>query len=270
MEKISLEQTKKIQVNMLEYIHNICEKNNINYFLIGGSLLGAVRHKGMIPWDDDIDIALLRNDYNKLISILKKEKSNEYMILNNQIQKDYFYPFSKLINKKTVLIENNFESIENYGVYVDIFAIDSLPEDEKEINKRYKMQKRYQNMIFLAAADNSKNKNILKRIMRDFCKKILKLYGYKNIVNKYDRICTKYNYLKNSKLAISNWPIYSKENEIQKLADYKNIMEIEFEKLYVKVPKNYDRILTTAFGNYMELPPEEKRVSNHNIEVYWR
>ena len=105
MKKIEIDEQKKIMVEILEYFDKVCRENNINYSLIGGSLIGAIRHKGIIPWDDDIDVILTRENYLKIISLLEKENDNRFKILTQNTCNDYSFPFPKLIDKRTYVVE---------------------------------------------------------------------------------------------------------------------------------------------------------------------
>ena len=108
MKRLTKEEIKKIQLDMLSYIDEICLENNIKYTLVGGSLIGAIRHKGMIPWDDDIDIALTQEEYNKLMSILQNS-TNSYVLLNHDINSKFYFPFTKIVYNKTLLKEQGFD-----------------------------------------------------------------------------------------------------------------------------------------------------------------
>ena len=133
--QLNLAEIKKIQLGALKYVKEICQKNNIDYYLMSGTLLGAVKYKGYIPWDDDIDIALKRKDYLKLIKLINDDNSDDYKILSIYNTKDYYYLFAKLVSKKTKLIENAKE-IKEMGVYIDIFPLDYYNDNyEKYINK---------------------------------------------------------------------------------------------------------------------------------------
>ena len=117
MEEMTIEELRKIQIEMLEHIDTICEKHNLKYFLLGGTLIGAIRHKGYIPWDDDIDICMPREDYKKLIEIINTQEDNKYTILNPYENEDYYYFFSKMVDNDTILIEDNYNRIKEWEYF---------------------------------------------------------------------------------------------------------------------------------------------------------
>ncbi len=269
MRKIEGKELREIQIDILKYIDMICRENHIEYFLIGGSLIGAVRHNGFIPWDDDIDIALTRDNYEKLVNILNQNKDSEYLLLDHSKQKDYFYPFAKLVNTKTVMRENNFKSIENYGVHVDVFCYTGLPNQARERKKFCKKIKSNQRLIFYHNLKKIPERNIMKKIIKQIIRYYTNFIGLERILEKNRRLNNQYN-IKESKYAISNWPVYLIEHEIQETKNLRGIENHQFENLTVEIPKNYDMILKTTFGDYMTPPPPEKRVARHDIEAYWK
>lgn len=268
MKQIDLEIIKKLQVEMLKYINEICKKNNIDYFLIGGSLIGAIRHNGFIPWDDDIDIALTYKNYKRLCDAIKKDNNSRYELLNHEIQEDYFYPFGKIVDTKTVLNEKNYKKIKNYGVYVDIFSYYNLPNDKKKRIKQYKRIKNLQRQIFYWSLKNPYNSSIIKNILKIPVVIYSKLKGINKILKQYNNILLKYNNEK-CEYIISNWPLYKMNCEIQKNITIKDVEEHQFEDMKALIPKQYDEFLKTTFGDYMKLPPKEKRIVRHINEVYW-
>lgn len=131
--KLSLDQVKETALQLLIYVDRICEENDLKYSLYYGTLLGAVRHKGFIPWDDDIDIVMLRPDYDKLLSILAKDET--YLLLDQSTRPDYRYTFAKLVDSNTYLESTQFYSGEDpeLGVFLDIFPLDGVPENQEEL-----------------------------------------------------------------------------------------------------------------------------------------
>ena len=126
-EKIPSEEIKKIEISILDYIASVCEENNIGYYLAYGTLLGAIRHHGFIPWDDDIDIYMLREDYMKFIEIAKEHIHHRYKLLSIYNDDDYYYEFAKVVDSNTKLKINNVKQIKKEGVWVDIFPLDNVP-----------------------------------------------------------------------------------------------------------------------------------------------
>lgn len=260
-ELTNMEHKQKL-VEMLDYINKICVKNNIKYTLIGGSLIGAIRHKGIIPWDDDIDIGLLHEDYEKLIDILKKENSSEFKLFDKEIT-DYYYPYAKLVSQKTILEEENLKKIKDYGAFVDIFEYNYTSNNINKRVRHYRKIKLKQKLIggyFSIKKDN----NILRLIRRKFCD----FLGIKKILNIYNKEVHKYNDSK-TKYLISNWPQYGMNKEIMKREYFDDFMMIKFENVDAMITSKYDEMLKVAFGDYMTPPPLEKRVA-HKVKVYWR
>ena len=251
---------------MLNYISNICEKNNIKYSLIGGSLIGSIRHKGIIPWDDDIDIILMPEEYKKLLKILIKNKS-EYKILIPGKNNSYPYPFCKIYNPKTVLIEKRQKEFGEYGIYLDIFAYHYISNNKLIQFFHYKMLTFLKILLsasMLKKEELNNETNCLKRIRN----RISCLIGQEKLIKYYINLCDKKK--KKTKYVLSNWPTYGLKKEIQKSNNFDNYKNVKFENIDAMITENYDKVLKTTFGDYMKLPPKEKRVSNHNSIAYWR
>ena len=126
-----LEELHQIELDMLKEIDRICRRENIQYYLAGGTLLGAVRHKGFIPWDDDIDIAMARDEYERFLKVMKKERHPYLKIFAMEFDKEYQYTFAKVVDTRTRLIEEIGKDLPDMGVFIDIFPIDGLGNDRK-------------------------------------------------------------------------------------------------------------------------------------------
>lgn len=270
MKEIKQDEQKKILVEMLKYIDEICRKNNINYYLLGGTLIGAIRHKGFIPWDDDIDICVPYKEYRKLIGILKKD--NKYNVLNPYDNENYYYFFTKITDKRTVLIEDNFKKIDNMGIFLDIFPIFHLPDSEEELNKINNKMKKFEKTYFRFYGfqkyfyDKNKFRSFIKAII--FFPQFIIKKKYKNykkqlldLIEECDKVQT--NYIGN--IISPSSIINTHRKEI-----YQDKIEVEFESLKVFAPVGYDEHLKKIFGDYMKLPPENQRVTEHHFKVYWK
>lgn len=264
-EKLSVEDINKIQIKMLAYIDEICIENNIKYTLIGGSLIGAIRHKGMIPWDDDIDIGLLYEDYQKLIKVLaEKSEMAPYSLLNHERNKNYYFPFAKLVDKSTILIEKEFEQIDGYGVYVDIFCYRPVPNGKGA--ERYFNKQTIYNFMLGGIKYVNKESNFLR-----YFAKLLRYYFVHLIGEEYyfDKIYTlnkKQEKIK-SNMLLPDWTANGASVNIKTNDMFNGYKRVAFEDLKVSIIKNYDAFLRTTFGDYMQLPPEEERVT-HELTVY--
>ena len=137
MRRITDEEYKQIVLDILLRIDHLCKHNNLRYMISYGTLLGAVRHQGFIPWDDDIDIVMPRKDYDLLCKVVNKSDCN-LRFLCPETSEDTIYPYGKICDIRTKLKESNFIEVEGYGAYVDVFPLDYLPDSDKEEMKLYK------------------------------------------------------------------------------------------------------------------------------------
>lgn len=262
MKQLGAKEQKKLLIEMLKYFNRICEKNNIKYTLIGGSLIGAIRHKGIIPWDDDIDVILMPEEYKKLLEAFKNEKHDRYKLFYDQ--EGYYYPYPKLIDTGTSLTESTLRTIDNYGLFIDIFPYHYVSNNKLFRNihfKMVKMKKTFINGYFFQHIEKD-SKHYYLRVIRRFISEKL---GIKKILKMYNRECN-INH-KKTDYVMSNWPAYSQKGEIQESRFLKDYMMVKFDNIDVMITKDYDSILKNTFGDYMKLPPEDKRVA-HNLTVY--
>lgn len=268
MDKMTNLEAKNELIKMLKYFNEFCRENNIKYSLIGGSLIGAIRHNGMIPWDDDIDVILTKDNYLKLKKIFnKKSRKKEYVLYDFKYDNDFYFPFMKMMNINTYVDEHNsHKKLKNYGLFIDIFCYTSAPIDE---NKRYRFFKKIKtvNSLLSITSPFEKGLSMKKRILRIGKNILAFLIGKKRIHRIEDKLMFNNNW-EDSDYVISNWPIYSYNKEIQNKEDTKKYMNATFEGVNVMIFESYNNILKNTFGDYMKLPPIEKRV-NHNMDVYW-
>ena len=261
-----LSEIKNIELEILKYTTNFCEKNNLKYILGYGTLLGAVRHKGFIPWDDDIDILMPRKDYDKLCKIWGK--SNRYKLLDCRNDKEYIYPFVKIIDSYTRLKEYDTLVQTNLGIYIDIFPYDGVPEDE---SRRRKLLKKCANlekmrMHSMMSVEKIMHSDPKKNIGRKMLWKVLNRIGPARLSRIIEKTIAKYS-VSNSKwqgCLCTRFP----EREIMSYKVWKGTTELEFEGQEFKVPLNYDEMLKINYGDYMKLPPEEERCLKHNFKAW--
>lgn len=263
---IDMDSQKQILLQLLEYIAKIAEENNIEYSLIDGSLLGAVRHGGIIPWDDDIDIILDVENYKKLLGVLKN-KNRRYQILDSSVEDTYYYPYAKLIDTATSMEEIGCKPIKNYGVYVDIFCYHNAPKTKiGKILHYYKIQA--YKIIFSGYAHKEIKKEYKFAGLKKIGKKYAEMVGIKKVLKKYNKLISKYD-KKSSDSVINSWPNYGWKHEYQAAENIKKYKDCDFDGIKVKIFSNYNDILGRVFGDYMTPPPEDERVLSHATVARW-
>ena len=263
--ELSLEEKKKILVSILSEVHNFCDENNLKYFLTGGTLIGAVRHKGFIPWDDDIDIYMPRNDYEKFLCEFNKE-SKRYQVISLKTD-GYYLPFGKVIDTKTVLIEN-VDSDYKMGIYLDIFPLDNLSSNYNEALSLYKAVSFYRKLLAIKnAASDSKRKPYMNFLLK-VGKVVIMPVSRKWILCQIDMLSQKYREDTSSQYIGAICAAFYGEKEILRSDWFTERCLLEFEGGKFWAPKDYDAFLTQLYGDYTQLPPEEKRVTHHDNKAW--
>ena len=174
--KLSISEVKEIELGLLLKFDQICQRHGLTYYLCGGTLLGAIHHKGFIPWDDDIDVLMPRGDFEKLLELEKTQDSTEIEQIVSWKSGKSIYPFIKLINTNTVLKEKYLSEEFTTGVWIDIFPFDGMPDDDRLIAKKFKKIKFYKTILLTAYSEQgtgaSKIATAVKMILIPLCKHI--------------------------------------------------------------------------------------------------
>ena len=269
---IDLEELKKIELNLMVEIDKICRENGFRYSLGGGSLLGAVRHKGFIPWDDDMDIMMPRPDYNALI---------EYCLTHDvpfgikcwENDRSYIDLSAKVYDKRTIQdYENIYDNTgDTLGVSIDIFPVEGLGNTYKKALKAYNSTKFKRSLLIAAQWERffrSKTRpwyvepiRFAFFIMSRF---VIKQKTFEKILKKYEKID-----FNSSKYAAAVGGAYGTK-EVLPSDVFAQTEEMQFEdKLFMGITA-YDEYMGSIYGDYMKLPPEEKRVSHHDFKAYYK
>lgn len=261
MRKIDINELKRVEINILDYVADFCNKNGITYYLDGGTLLGAIRHKGFIPWDDDIDIAMPRKDYDRFVHMCLDD--SRYKILSYETDEKYIYSFAKVVDSYTKLKEWGTAEYEQLGVYIDVFPIDALPDNGR---KRRLLQKKVWHLRKMQAYSIIKNRGYEKLYFK-LIKKIAKIVGSRRWLYLINNNLHKYDMDKESYCADIASAL--KRN----ICCNKNVFDTgrctEFEGKMYNIPNNAEEYLSELYGDYMTLPPENERVSHHKFEAYY-
>ena len=262
MNTISLDEIKKKELNILLYFDEYCKKHDLHYYLVGGTLLGAIRHKGFIPWDDDIDVGMPRPDYDIFVNEWnnEKEKYKVKSMHNGMVQ----MPFAKLVDLSVrvefTYTDNNIDT----NLWIDIFPIDGLPNDYKQVKKIYKKTKIYRKILLLADARLGEGTNVIKKYSKYILRPFAKLYGRERAVNNIERLALKCPYGSSKYVGIITWGLYGTNERIKK-EDLEKIVDVEFETYFFPAFSCWDYYLRNLYGDYLKLPPEEKRKGHEMI-----
>lgn len=265
MEKKLLDKIHNNHISILDEFVKICEKYNLTYFLVGGTLLGAVRHKGFIPWDDDLDVGMPREDYELFVKKYYKELSSKFELDVHNYNELYWLPFAKIRKKNTTYIESLAKSYKgDQGIWIDIFPFDSISNI-----KHAKFQKKATKALRLEMENRQNIINNIQLWKRIFLKIALIMYNSNTkIGNLQCKIMKLQNKQKNTKYFANFGSQYKIEKQIHLKEKYYPLKKLEFEGKQYNVPNDSDYVLKKIYGeNYMELPPIEKRITHNPLKI---
>ena len=267
LRKLSVAEVKEIQLEILSFFHEYCIRYGLRYYLSAGTLIGAVRHKGYIPWDDDIDVVMLREDYDRLLSQFN-QTNTRYQIISNDLDYTCKYGYAKLVNSGTVFIEDpKYDLDKRIGINIDIFPLENLGNDYQQAIKTVKKAEKY---TWIIDKKNCvlKHKTPLKTITLKLIKTVMKIFSYKWCFDGVRRIMnTRKN--DNASIYVGQITLFAKgENEILKREWFSKQVDMEFEGRRFFAPIGYDEYLKRLFGDYMKLPPKEQQVTHHVFQAY--
>ena len=254
LDKNLLNELHKVEIEILDEFVRICNKHNLKYWLVGGTLLGAIRHKGFIPWDDDIDVGMPRADYNKFIKISEKELKNKYFLHYVGNDKDFYINFLKIKKKNTLFEEKLTEKLDTKkNIFIDIFPYDEVenPNSKIFIIKNY-IYKNLTPLIFYKIKILEKNK-----LRKPWLRFFVLPFSYQKLL-KFQRKIEISENKKNNCMFVTTYPgSYNFRKETLPKNKIYPFKELEFEGKKYNVPNDYDYYLTNIYGDYMKLPPKE-------------
>lgn len=254
-----------IQLEIFDKIHEFCQQKGLNYSLYGGTLIGAIRHKGFIPWDDDIDLIMPRPDYE---IFCREFGTDGFSVHDYRNDADYVLPYAKVYHEKTLLIEDAYPD-KRSCVFVDVFPVDGFPDNGKSLLPA--ARSRFWNMMFVSA----KNTPLLKKGRRFYktlivyCLRLLSCaFSTKFFLTRFQKEVQKHGYKNSLFVADMTWGYgVSQCVPAEALGSF---VDVEFEGRLAKAMVGWHTYLTNVFGDYMQLPPPEKRVTHHAFKVWWK
>jgi lipopolysaccharide cholinephosphotransferase len=249
-------------IELLDEFVRICKKHNLKYTLVAGTVLGAVRHSGFIPWDDDIDVGMLRPDYEKFLEVAPKELKDKYILDCFEQNKDYHLSFAKIKKNGTIFDEEAAHHMNNHkGIFLDVFPLDNVYDNVK---------RSYINAALIKIVHQTvcvkKKIYKIKDCRHKIMSSILMVFPHAFLMKLEKKLCTM-NKDNNSKYIACFLGVYPFKKEVSERKDFFPTKEMVFEKKKYSVLNNTDKYLSSIYGDYMKLPPKEKRVNHMPLKI---
>lgn len=263
-QEISLQEIQKLEVQVLSKFIDYCKAHDLKYYIAYGSLIGAIRHKGFIPWDDDIDVIMPRYDYEKLLGMT--DRVAEHMLLASRYNRPQWpYLFAKCYDSKTEMVEEGYDS-GVIGVYIDIFPVDGLP-NNIFFRKLHMYWLRFLYGMFVTVQkDNLKATTPLRAVLKKILFPLANYIGRIRLRDYIDYFIRCHPFSESEFVAVQSTDANCLK-QVMKCHVYSETAMCKFENLDVIIPGGYDEMLRTIYGDYMKLPPVEQQVSHHNYVI---
>ncbi len=266
----NVRKVQNVQLQILKDFMFFCKEHQLRYFMSGGSLIGVMRHKGFIPWDDDIDVVMPRKDYNKFVK-LQDEYPNDYFIVNHDADKNWQFNFSQFVDDQSEIIVHMNEKPRKCKIWIDVFPLDGLPNNAL---LRWFHIKRIMMYRYLIQIPNIRTQVDTHKVGRPFYEKcVIKLFHYiplgrlvkvDSVLKKMQECLEKYDY--DGSYFVGNMLGKYREREVVPHDYFGQGKVMDFEDIKVYCPYEPDLLLKHLYGEYMQFPPEKDRVS-HDIEI---
>ena len=260
---------KEICFDMLCYFDRICRENNIRYSLTCGTLLGAVRHKGFIPWDDDVDVFLTRPEFSRLDAAFPRDGKYRWISPTHDPD-DHELPYGRLMDTRTVCYGAETPSNEGKGLFLDVCVVDGLPDSRalQEAHMRFMrfcFRARRTVIIIDKERDDYKNVSLPKKLLKNFLVARTDKQFWLRVIEKNMK---KYPF--NGGKYVGNFTSQYGSKERMHRSSFASYQEMEFEGRSFMVIGGWEEYLTNIYGDYMQLPPEDRRKGHHDGVVYWK
>ncbi len=266
MKELTLNEMKEIEFAILKIFDSFCKENNIRYCLAYGTLLGAIRYKKFIPWDDDVDVLVPRADYDRLLTLFKD--SEQFKLFAYERNKKYHYPYAKLCDMTTRVEYPAYKNRDiELGVDIDIFPLDAWDSDLEEAKKEAKKIYRGMNLLFATKTDTPLTNSKIKKVLWKMIMPWMKRYGGDFFVKRIIKRSKKHSKGEIKYLGAKSWCVYGVKGIIPAEA-FADTVYVEFEGQMFPAPAGYDTYLTCLYGDYLPEPPKEKQKSHHVFKAY--
>lgn len=264
MREISIDESKSIMIKILESIDKCCRENNIKYSLCWGTMIGAIRHHGFIPWDDDIDLTMSRDDYNRFLEVYNDER---YGVYTPKKTEDCIQIITKIFDKRTGIYYNNHPKTL-FGIWVSIFPYDNVPDENVKL---WEIRRSFWTFLYQSKTSRFLTSNPLKkRIVKSLMKVLLIPFSSFFLYNRVEACLTAFNRDYTKRVCIWTGVGITKTTFLYFSREWFNkSLDVDFEGIKVKIIEGYDLFLKSRYGNYMEFPPESERVPKHDYKAYY-
>ena len=246
-----------VELDLLAELRRVLDKYGLTYYADSGTLIGAVRHKGFIPWDDDIDIVIKRQDYEKLMEVAPKEFKKPYFFQCVYTDDHFLRGYSRLRNiDSTAVGKSDIYSGTVHGIFIDIFPLDHVPDDPEEREQWFKKIRKMNSLLrctrYLDLEDEKSVQKKLTRPFRILAGAALRVYGYERLYRDYLKLCTKYNDIETEYVSYVAYSM-GRQRHIWERSCFDETIEVPYEFTTIRIPKGYDSRLRTEYGDYMKI-----------------
>ncbi len=267
--ELNIQEIQKISLEICKTIADICEAQGFRYYLIYGTLIGAIRHHGFIPWDDDLDIMMPRPDYDRLLDYLSKNKQPHLTVFNHDTDSNYPYMITRVSDDRYLMIADNEEPV-GMGAFIDIYPFDGLGNTLEEALEYGLKGDRLSSLCYQATRKKFSIENttsLFRKIIKLPVYLISKLIGKDFFQNRIKSLQGKYEYDSSEYVGCFVW-LSGGEKDIFKREWFDEYEMCDFDAYRFRIPKDYDSVLRHVYNDYMKLPPEEDRIGHHFYKIY--
>lgn len=272
MREMTCQEIKDVSLEILKDVHEFCVNNGIKYTLQGGTLLGAIRHKGFIPWDDDIDIAMPRQDYERFIRLYQSRKGYHVYCRELSGKKDVFISFARVCEMNMTFVDGEAQTwnLNKTGVWIDVFPLDGM--DDGAVKRIINFKLTYLTWKLCNVRRSWYSNYSYSKTMREkllmFIKKKLAIFVPKSIFEVHIALCKRIQFGKTHYYSNSAYMWYGMR-ECHKVKVLDEVILAPFEDQFFYIMRDYDEALTEKYGDYMKLPPKEKQIAEHEMNKYY-